>query len=194
MRVLIRSEMDWRRVLRAGPVAMIGSSLAAKSSAYLDGRLLIAGFGFATGWMAYQVLFKTENNRRVFAKIWDFIMGFFAGITSGFTGVSTAVVLLPYLHRIRELELARIVPTSIGVIALSSLASAFTFYFEQSKAESSKVLFTLPTVIVLAIAAILTSQIGLKFQSKVPQRIKLAVVGTVLISFTIGAFIRVADL
>lgn len=194
IRVLWRGEMDWGRVLRLGLLAMAGSSLAVNLSSYVNGRFLVAGFGVATGWMAYQVYFKTAANRRSFSRKWDIGFGFAAGLASGFTGVSTGVVLLPYLNRIRELDLNRIVPTSIGVIALASLASALTFFFEQSKSSSASTLFSFPVVGVLALAAILTSQVGLQFQSKVPQRIKLAVVGTLLIGLTIGAFVRVFNL
>ncbi len=191
LRVILRGEMDWRRVLRLGSMAMIGSALAANFSSYVEGKTLIAGFGLATGWMAYQVFFKTVNSRREFAKPWDFGVGLAAGITSGFTGVSTGVVVLPYLNRIRELDLSRIVPTSIGVIALSALASASAFIFEMSNAEPGDVLFSYPVVGLLAFTAILTSQIGLQFQSKVPQRIKLAVVGTLLIGLTIRSLMYV---
>ena len=52
IRVIFRGEMDWRRVLRIGPAAMIGSSVAATFSSYVEGRALSAGFGLATGWMA----------------------------------------------------------------------------------------------------------------------------------------------
>lgn len=191
IRVIFRGEMDWRRVLRIGPAAMIGSSVAATYSSYVEGRALIAGFGLATGWMAYHVFFKTVGNRRSFAKPWDFLAGLVAGVASGFTGVSTGVVLLPYLNRIQELALARVVPTSIGVIALSALASAFTFAVENSAASTGTTLFSYEVVGLLAIAAILTSQVGLQFQSRVPQRIKLAVVGTLLIGLTVRSLLHV---
>jgi uncharacterized membrane protein YfcA len=131
------------------------------------------------------------DNRRSFAKAWDFLAGLVAGVASGFTGVSTGVVLLPYLNRIQELALARVVPTSIGVIALSALASALTFTFENSADASGSTLFSYKVVGLLAIAAISTSQVGLQFQSRVPQRIKLAVVGTLLIGLTVRSLLHV---
>ncbi len=194
VRVIKRSEMVISRAVRLGIFSMTGGALAAHSSAYVDGRYLLLGFAIATSWMAYQVFFKTAGNRHDFSKAWDFPIGLSAGLISGFTGVSGGVVIAPYLNRVKSISLHQIVPTSIGALCLTSIAGASTFAFERWRAPigvtQTAPLFSYGVVGLLVLGALISSHFGLTIQSRVPQRIKLAVLGVLLIGLSARSFFQ----
>jgi uncharacterized membrane protein YfcA len=190
IRVIRRQEMAISRSLRLGLFSMIGSALAVQLSAYVKGAYLLYGFAIATLWMAYQVFFKIEGNRRDFSKNWDFPTGLAAGLTSGFTGVSGGVVVVPYLNKIRSIGLHQVVPTSIGALCLTSIAGAASFAIERMRQPQDVVLFSYSVVGLLVLGAVVSSQFGLRLQSLVPQRIKLAVLGVLLIVLSARTFFQ----
>lgn len=193
LQVIWRREMIISRALRLGLFSMTGGVIAARSSAYVDGRYLLLGFGFATAWMAYQVFFKTVDNRIEMSVNWDYPVGLAIGLISGFTGVSGGVVASPYLNRLKAIPLQNVVPTSIGVLCLTSLAGAMTFAYEQWGAwrnPQDDQLFSYHVVALLILSAVISSRFGLAFQSRVPQRIKLAVLGVLLIGLSARSFFQ----
>lgn len=190
VRVIRRQEMDISRALRLGSFSMLGSALAVQLSAYVKGSYLLLGFAVATAWMAYQVFFRIEGNRRDIANVWDFPTGLAAGLTSGFTGVSGGVVVVPYLNKVKAVALRQIVPTSIGALCLTSIAGAVSFAIERLRQQEGEILFSYSVVGLLVLGAVLSSQVGLRLQSLVPQRIKLAVLGVLLIGLSVRTFFQ----
>jgi uncharacterized membrane protein YfcA len=190
VRVIRRQEMDISRALRLGSFSMLGSALAVQLSAYVKGSYLLLGFAVATAWMAYQVFFRIEGNRRDISNIWDFPTGLVAGLTSGFTGVSGGVVVVPYLNKVKAVALRQIVPTSIGALCLTSIAGAVSFAIERLRQQEGEILFSYSVVGLLVLGAVLSSQVGLRLQSLVPQRIKLAVLGVLLIGLSVRTFFQ----
>jgi uncharacterized membrane protein YfcA len=190
IRVIRRQEMAISRSLRLGAFSMIGSATAVQLSAFVDGRYLLYGFAIATSWMAYQVFFKIEGNRREIPMKWDYPTGFAAGITSGFTGVSGGVVIVPYLNKVKAIALNQVVPTSIGALCLTSIAGAASFAIERFRLPEGGVLFSYSVVGLLVLGAVISSQFGLILQSRVPQRIKLAVLGVLLIGLSARSFFQ----
>jgi uncharacterized membrane protein YfcA len=190
IRVIRRQEMAISRSLRLGAFSMIGSATAVQLSAFVDGKYLLYGFAIATSWMAYQVIFKIEGNRREIPMKWDYPTGFAAGITSGFTGVSGGVVIVPYLNKVKAIALNQVVPTSIGALCLTSIGGAVSFAIERFRLPEGGVLFSYSVVGLLVLGAVISSQFGLIVQSRVPQRIKLAVLGVLLIGLSARTFFQ----
>lgn len=190
IRVIRRHEMAVSRALRLGVCSMLGSALAVQMSAFVKGRYLLLGFAIATAWMAYQVFFKIEGNRREILSSWDYPTGLVAGLTSGFTGVSGGVVVVPYLNKVKAIDLHQVVPTSIGALCLTSIAGAVSFAIERFRQPQEAALFSYSVVGVLVLGAVISSQFGLRLQSLVPQRIKLAVLGVLLIVLSVRTFFQ----
>lgn len=97
------------------------------------------------------------------------LTGGFSGFISGLLGVGGGFIIVPTLHSISNLETKMIVATSLAVIALVSMASAFSY------AGSGAILWGIALPFVGATVGGMV--LGRALQSKIPSHINVLIFG-----------------
>ena len=106
------------------------------------------------------------------------LTGGFSGFISGLLGVGGGFIIVPTLHSISNLETKMIVATSLAVIALVSMASAFSY------AGSGAILWGIALPFVGATVGGMV--LGRALHSKIPSHINVLIFG--ILSLTIAFF------
>jgi uncharacterized membrane protein YfcA len=165
--------------LAAGSV--FGAAFAARATGWVSDAVLQLSFGTAVLMMGLQsVLFRPKSKFEA-RRIFDPVVGLGAGLVSGFTGLSGGVVMMPYLLRLKSLAVPRAVPTSIGALALTSLSGALTFAWEDWNSPGTSSLVRYDCVLWLMAGGFVSSLYGLRWQGRLPERVRIAGVATILI-------------
>ena len=105
------------------------------------------------------------------------LTGGFSGFLSGLLGVGGGFIIVPTLHSISNLETKMIVATSLAVIALVSMASAFSYAGNGTILWSIAVPFVSATVVGMGI--------GRMLHSKIPTRMSVLIFGILSLSIAI---------
>lgn len=174
--------------LRLGLTSIAGAWLAVRATGAVEPKVILYGFSLVCLAMSMQSLLRPPTERYDLSKKLDPPVGFLAGLVSGFTGVSGGVVTSPYLQRLARVPVASAVPTAVGALALTSLAGAITFAIENTSTAEN--LIRWPVVAVMFASALISSHFGIRFQGRIPQRVRLALLGTLLLGLSIQVFRR----
>lgn len=161
--------------------SILGAAFAARATGWVSEAVLQLSFGTAVAIMGLQsVLFRPKSKFEA-RRFWDPIVGLGAGLVSGFTGLSGGVVMMPYLLRLKNLAANRAVPTSIGALAMTSLSGAVTFASEDWQSSAASQLVRYDCVMWLIVGGLVSSFFGLRWQGKLPERVRVAGVSTILL-------------
>lgn len=112
------------------------------------------------------------------------LTGGFSGFISGLLGVGGGFIIVPTLHSISNLESKMIVATSLAVIALVSIVSAFSY------AGSGTILWNLAVPFV--IASVLGMLLGRMLHRKIPTHMSVLLLG--VLSLVIAVLMLVKTL
>jgi uncharacterized membrane protein YfcA len=112
------------------------------------------------------------------------LTGGFSGFISGLLGVGGGFIIVPTLHSISNLESKMIVATSLAVIALVSIVSAFSY------AGSGTILWNLAVPFV--IASVLGMLLGRMLHRKIPTHMGVLLLG--VLSLVIAVLMLVKTL
>jgi uncharacterized membrane protein YfcA len=112
------------------------------------------------------------------------LTGGFSGFISGLLGVGGGFIIVPTLHSISNLESKMIVATSLAVIALLSIVSAFSY------AGSGTILWNLAVPFV--IASVLGMLLGRMLHRKIPTHMSVLLLG--VLSLVIAVLMLVKTL
>ena len=107
-----------------------------------------------------------------------------AGFLSGLLGVGGGFIIVPTLHSISNLEAKMIVATSLAVIALVSMASAFSYAGNGTILWSIAVPFVSATVVGMGI--------GRMLHSKIPSHMSVLIFGILSLTIAILMLIKTA--
>jgi uncharacterized membrane protein YfcA len=109
------------------------------------------------------------------------LTGSFSGFLSGLLGVGGGFIIVPTLHSISNLETKMIVATSLAVIALVSMASAFSYAGHAIILWNIAVPFVTATVVGMIL--------GRLIHNKIPSHISVLIFG--ILSLTIASLMLV---
>ena len=112
------------------------------------------------------------------------LTGGFSGFLSGLLGVGGGFIIVPTLHSISNLEAKMIVATSLAVIALVSMASAFSYAGNGTILWSIAVPFVSATVVGMGI--------GRMLHSKIPSHMSVLIFGILSLTIAILMLIKTA--
>ena len=112
------------------------------------------------------------------------LTGGFSGFLSGLLGVGGGFIIVPTLHSISNLETKMIVATSLAVIALVSMASAFSYAGNGTILWSVAVPFVSATVVGMGI--------GRMLHSKIPSHMSVLIFGILSLTIAILMLIKTA--
>jgi uncharacterized protein len=110
------------------------------------------------------------------------LTGGFSGFLSGLLGVGGGFIIVPTLHSISNLETKMIVATSLAVIALVSMASAFAYAGHGHILWSIALPFVITTVMGMVLGRVL--------QSKIPSHISVLIFGVLSLAIAILMLIK----
>ena len=111
------------------------------------------------------------------------LTGSFSGFLSGLLGVGGGFIIVPTLHSISNLETKMIVATSLAVIALVSMASAFSY------AGHSLILWNIAVPFVTA--AVLGMLSGRLIHSKIPSHISVLIFGILSLAIAVSMLFKI---
>lgn len=184
-----RGEIVWLRSILIGGSAAGAAWWAAGATARVEPRLLTLGFAVVVGTLAFQCLMKAPTKRYDLPAWIDVPMGFFAGVISGFTGLSGGVVNTPYLSRVRSIPPTKVIPTSLGAFLFICLAGALSFIAESLRTGKYD-LMRWDLIGPIVLGAIITSTAGIRLQPLIPARLKLAVLGIILLALCVQSVLK----
>ncbi|MCH8477907.1 MAG: sulfite exporter TauE/SafE family protein [Wenzhouxiangella sp.] len=121
---LRRGMIDWRSVLWFGVPGILGTVGGAWLAEFVSGRFQLAVFALVMLVAAYGMLRKRATTAAVKARArWKIIVdGIAVGALTGFVGVGGGFLIIPALILLGGLNPVIAVGTSLGIIALKSLA------------------------------------------------------------------------
>ena len=151
--------------------------------------MLTLGFAVVVGALALQCLMKPPTKRYDLPAWFDVPMGLFAGVISGFTGLSGGVVNTPYLSRVRSIPPTKVIPTSLGAFLFICLAGALSFIAESLRTGKYD-LMRWDLIGPIVLGAIITSTAGIRLQPLIPARLKLAVLGIILLALCVQSVLK----
>ncbi len=129
--------VKWPVVFLMGPISTITAFAAAQLSKTVDSRyilmalmgllVLVAVRTLFSSFLkkSYQVREKLETPHRIFS----FFGGAMAGLTSGFAGVGSGVILSPVMIVVRSVSPAQLAPTANANMAFTTFAASLAFVF-----------------------------------------------------------------
>jgi uncharacterized membrane protein YfcA len=100
-------------------------------------------------------------------------IGVSAGLIGSLTGIGGGLVIIPSLHQLTNMTMHQISATSLLTITLSSSVGALT-YMAQGAAD-------LPVAAILASAAMLTTGLGARFNSRLPAQTLSRLIGGIML-------------
>lgn len=190
VRLTRRGEIEWRRAVPLGLAAAASAWWAARATGLVDQKTLVLAFSAVVGAMAVQALGRPAHERYALPAWLDLPVGLFAGMVSGFTGVSGGVVNTPYLSRVSSIPAKRVIPTSLGAFTLISASGATSFLLEASggvrelfagKFSGQVELVRFELIIPIITGAFVSSTFGIRLQPRLSPRIRLAALGVLLL-------------
>ena len=111
------------------------------------------------------------------------LTGSFSGFLSGLLGVGGGFIIVPTLHSISNLETKMIVATSLAVIALVSMASAFSY------AGHALILWNIAVPFVTA--AVVGMLLGRLIHSKIPSHISVLIFGILSLAIAASMLVKI---
>lgn len=184
-----RREILWGRASMIGGVAALSAWWAARATAWVSPKILTAAFALVVGALALQCLMRPPSKRYDVPVWFDLPIGFFAGMISGFTGLSGGVVNTPYLSHLRSIPALKVIPTSLGAFVFICLAGAFSFIAESLR-MGPNALIRFDLIAPIVFGAILSSTLGIRLQPLLPARLKLAVLGLILLALCVQSVLK----
>ena len=163
--------INFKKVIYLGIPAIITSQIGVYLANLFPGYILLGAFAFLLIVNIYllelkQSLVAAENNLIQKPKISPILARIFtgssAGILAGLFGVGGGVIMVPLQILLLEEEIKPAIQTSLGVIMITGLSSAF------GHALKGNVLFL--EGVILGIGGLLGAQIGTRFLPKIPDK------------------------
>lgn len=187
--------IEWRPALVIGAFSSVGSFVAGRLTKVVPLHLLDTGFFILLLALGLHTLYKATRRPRpreasgMSGRGWPAMMlGFVSGIIAGFTGIGGGVFVVPVLSMYDWVAAAKVVPTSVATILLTSAAGAAAFllrFVETSNPVSVSDLPRLDLAMALFLGGAFSSRFGQAYQSRLDPRKRDWLIGFLLLVLSI---------
>lgn len=194
-----RKLVYWNIVLLMGPVSAITAVAAAQLSQAVSPRyilmallvllVLVAIRTLATSVLArnYQAKDKLGEKERMFSMAG----GALAGLTSGFAGVGSGVILSPLMIMLRTVKPEQLSPTANANMMFTTGAASLSFVFSGELVKWNQWgLIRWDIALGVFVSTTIFSNFIRPYQNKLPFRIKSLILGLLLLFLIVKIFLR----
>ena len=192
-----RGLVNWGVAIKLGPIAALMAFFWARVALKMPDRTLktiltVILFSFAVQMMI-EAVFKRKKAKEWSKKALQILLvfvGLLCGTLAGLTGLGSGILLSPIFIQFNVVSDEKVAPTSNAVVIFTSFAGVATFLYHRylSNDLSGRVMlsqFNPMYAVILAGVAVIVASLVRPHQAKIPRHIRKALVGTVLLLFSL---------